>query len=47
MSWAVAGLDKGSQGFVNVDALITRIGCWGMLYYNYNKEHPKIVLIVI
>ena len=25
----------------NVGALIIRIGSWGILYYNYNKEPPK------
>ena len=28
---------------VNVGALIFRIGFWGPLYYNSNKEPPKIV----
>ena len=26
----------------NVGALIIRKGFWGPLYYNYNKEPPKI-----
>ena len=26
---------------INVGALIIRIGLWGILYYNYNKEPPK------
>ena len=25
----------------NIGALIIRIGFWGPLYYNYNKEPPK------
>ena len=24
-----------------------RIGFWGPFYYNYNKEHPKIVQVII
>ena len=27
--------------------LIIRIGFWGPLYYNYNKEPPKIVLVIV
>ena len=31
-------------GFVDtIGALIIRIGFCGPLYYNHNKEHPKIV----
>ena len=26
---------------LNTGALIIRIGSWGPLYYNYNKERPK------
>ena len=32
---------------VNIGALIIRIGFWGPLYYNYNKEPPKMVLEII
>ena len=35
----VVGFDKGDG--VNVGALIIRIGFWGSLYYNHNKEPPK------
>ena len=27
----------------NIGALMIRIGFWGLLYYTYNKEPPKIV----
>ena len=30
-----------------VRALIVRRGFWGMLYYNYNKEPLKTVLVII
>ena len=26
----------------NIEALIIGIGFWGPLYYNYNKEPPKL-----
>ena len=39
----VVGFDKGDG--VNVGALIIRIGFWGPLYYNYNKDIPKIAII--
>ena len=29
----------------NIEALIIRIGSWGPVYYNSNKEPPKIVLV--
>ena len=28
-------------------ALKIRIGFWGILYYNHNKEPPTIVLVII
>ena len=28
---------------ITIGALVRRIGFWGPLYYNYNKEPPKIV----
>ena len=31
----------------NIGAFTFRIGFWGPLYYNYNKEPPKIVLVAI
>ena len=31
--------------YSNIGALILRIGLGGPLYYNYNKEPPKIVII--
>ena len=34
-------------GGYNIGALIIRIGFWGPLYYNYGKEPPKIVLVII
>ena len=34
-------LRPGSQAWNIVGALILRIGSWGPLYYNYNKEPPK------
>ena len=42
----VQSLGLGGLGFiygliVNIGALIIRIGLWGPLYYNYNKEPPK------
>ena len=30
----------------NVGALIIRIGFGGIIYYNYDKEPPKIVLVI-
>ena len=30
-----------SEATQNIGALIIRIGCWGPLYYNYDKEPPK------
>ena len=39
--WRVGGLQP--LWAHNVGALLVRIGCWGPLYYNYNKEPPKIV----
>ena len=32
---------------VSIGAVIIRIGFWGPFYYNYNKEAPKIVLVII
>ena len=31
----------------NIGALIIRIGFGGRLYYNYNKEPPKILLVLM
>ena len=31
----------GSFSGFSIGALIIRIGFWGILYYNYNKEPPK------
>ena len=31
----------------SIGALIITIGFWGSLYYNYNKEPPKIVLAIM
>ena len=31
----------------DIGALIIRIGFWGILYYSYNKEPPKIVQVMI
>ena len=31
----------------NMGALIIRIGFWGPLYYNCNKEPPKIVWVIM
>ena len=28
---------------LSIGALIIRIGFWGPVYYNYNKEPPKMV----
>ena len=28
-------------GYYNIGALIIRIGFWGLLYYNHNKEPPQ------
>ena len=36
-----------AQILLNIGALIIRIGFWGPLYYNSNKEPPKIVLVII
>ena len=30
-----------------IGALIVRIGFWGPSYYKYNKEPPKILLVII
>ena len=30
----------------NIGALIIRIGFWGILYYTYNKEPPKPIVII-
>ena len=30
-----------------IGALLIRIGFWGPLYYNYNKEPPKIELVIV
>ena len=32
---------------LHIGALIIRVGFWGPLYHNYNKEPPKIVLVII
>ena len=34
-----------SSANYNIGALAIRIGFWGLLYYNYNKEPPEIVLV--
>ena len=31
----------------NIGALIIRTGFWAPLNYNYNKEPPKIVLVIV
>ena len=33
--------------FANLGALIFRIGFWGLLYYSYNREPHKTVLVNI
>ena len=35
------------MGQRNIGALIIRRGFWGPLYNNYDKEPPKIVLVII
>ena len=36
------GYYKGSiRVLKNIEALIIRIGFWGILYYAYNKEPPR------
>ena len=30
-----------------IGAFIIRIGFWDPFYYNYNKERPKIVLVIL
>ena len=41
----ITGLEASSSGAsnltANVGGLIIRIGFWGQLYYNYNKEPPE------
>ena len=34
-----------SSGYIG--ALIIRLGFWGPLHYNYNKEPPKLVFVII
>ena len=36
-------VDVRAEQIGNVEALIVRVGCWGILYYNHNKEPPKII----
>ena len=33
--------DEGERATDNIGALTSRLGVWGILYYNYNKEPPK------
>ena len=53
MGWCSAGSGGNPQQKQNkekdnnVEPLIIRIGSWGLLYSNYNKELPKIVLVII
>ena len=39
--------DGKTQKDPNLGALIIRIGFWGLFYYKYNKEPPKIVSVII
>ena len=39
--------ELGWGGGGNIGALIIRLGFWGPLYHNYNKEPPKIVSVII
>ena len=40
--------DSGVLGFGStIGAVIIRIGFWNPLYYDYNKEPPKIVWVII
>ena len=32
---------------LNVGALIVRIGFWGMFYYGFHMEPPKMVLVIL
>ena len=31
----------------NIGAVMIRIGCRGILYYNYNKEPPSLLVVSI
>ena len=41
------GLGRPSLQLPNIGAAIIRIKFWGPLYYNYNKEPSKIVLVLV